>query len=120
MLKKLLDPQKITKTPSLVSKDLYVKGKASSEGEVCVDGTFEGELHVTSLIVGLNGTVKGTITASVVKSYGKIDGSLFADTIFLGSTSKTYGEINHAALTVETGALIEATIAQKTERTAKK
>lgn len=116
MLKKVLNVSKLTKTPSLIARDLQVKGKASSDGEICVDGTFDGELHVDTLIIGLNGTVKGTITATTVKSYGKIDGTLIADTVFLGGSSKTYGDIQHGALSVETGAVIEATITQKTEK----
>lgn len=122
MLKKVLNLQGRAKpkTPSLIAKDFYCKGKAQTEGEICVDGTFDGELTVGTLIVGLNGTIKGTVTATEVKSYGKIDGKLMAENIFLAGSSKTYGEIFHKALTVETGAVMEATLTQKTEKALKK
>ena len=122
MLKKVLSKSGIqkSKTPSLIARDFYCKGRAQTEGEVCVDGTFEGEIQAETLIVGVNGTVKGTITATTIKSYGKMDGKMMAENIFLAGSSKTYGEIYHKDLAVETGALIEASITQKTDKAIKK
>jgi cytoskeletal protein CcmA (bactofilin family) len=49
---------------SNISSDLTIIGDVSSTGSVTLDGTIEGNIYCTSLIVTANGRVNGGIIAN--------------------------------------------------------
>lgn len=91
--------------PSLLGADLTVTGDLSTEGEMQIDGTVEGNIHAGKLTVGAQARINGDIHAREVAIRGEVHGSIIADGVHLAQTAKVSGDIVwHNTFGVETGA----------------
>lgn len=90
--------------PSLLSRDIRIRGDVSSNGEIQVDGSVEGDIVARCLIVSEAGRVSGTIVASAVRILGTVNGTITAGSIKLARTARVTGDVVHEALSIEEGA----------------
>jgi cytoskeletal protein CcmA (bactofilin family) len=93
--------------PSIISADLAVEGHLTSAGEVQVDGTVNGDIRCKALIVGVKGSVVGEIIAQTVRMHGSVKGMIRAKSVFLASTARMSGDVEHESLAIEPGAYME-------------
>lgn len=93
--------------PSIISADVSMRGNINSSGEVQFDGSLDGDIKATSLIVGDKATVRGEIVCENVVVRGRVEGGIRARTVSLASTAHILGDILHSSLSVESGAHFE-------------
>lgn len=93
--------------PSIVSADMSIKGDMSSAGDLQVEGTVEGDIHVTKLVIAEDGRVLGDITARDVRICGTLKGSVRGAAITLTASARVTGDLHHELLTIETGGQLE-------------
>lgn len=93
--------------PSIISTDMKIVGDLTSEGEIQVDGTVEGDIHSRHLLVGGTAQITGEIIAEMVEIYGTIHGQIKATTVSLAKTAHVVGDILHENLAIEKGAFLE-------------
>jgi cytoskeletal protein CcmA (bactofilin family) len=93
--------------PSIISADLKITGDLVSAGEIQIDGTVEGDIECSALIIGVNGSVNGEINAQSVRLHGKVDGVIRAKTVYLAATAHMVGDITHESLSIDPGAFME-------------
>lgn len=93
--------------PSIVSTDLRIIGDLSSEGEVQIDGTVNGDIKTSSLLIGKTAVIKGEIVADAVRILGQVNGQIKARKVVLSKTAHVVGDILHEDLSIETGAFLE-------------
>lgn len=93
--------------PSIISADLSITGDLASSGEIQIDGTVEGDIQCSVLIVGVNGSVTGEIKAETVRLHGRVTGQVRAATVFLAATARMIGDVAHESLAIEPGAFME-------------
>ncbi len=93
--------------PSIISADLVLEGNLVSNGEVQVDGTVNGDIQCKALIVGVKGSVAGEVVAQTVRLHGAIKGMIRAKSVFLASTARMSGDVEHESLAIEPGAHME-------------
>ncbi len=93
--------------PSIISADLKITGDLVSAGEIQIDGTVEGDIECSALIIGVNGSVSGEINAQSVRLHGKVDGVIRAKTVYLAATAHMVGDITHESLAIDPGAFME-------------
>jgi cytoskeletal protein CcmA (bactofilin family) len=93
--------------PSIISGDLSIDGHLASAGEVQVDGTVNGDIRCKALIVGVKGSVFGEIVAQTVRMHGSVKGMIRAKSVFLASTARMSGDVEHESLAIEPGAFME-------------
>jgi len=93
--------------PSIISADLTIEGHLNSAGEVQVDGTVNGDIRCKALIVGVKGAVVGEIVAQTVRMHGSVKGMVRAKSVFLASTARMAGDVEHESLAIEPGAYME-------------
>lgn len=93
--------------PSIVSSDLTIEGNLNSSGEIQVDGVVHGDIRCKALIVGVKGSVTGEVVAQTVRMHGAIKGMIRAKSVFLASTARMAGDVEHESLAIEPGAYIE-------------
>ena len=93
--------------PSIISADVKIIGQINSEGEVQIDGEFEGDIRSKILLVGETGKIKGEILAQTVHIHGSINGHVTARDINLAKTAHVIGNILHENMSIETGAFLE-------------
>ena len=96
-------PQKLSST--LITEGITLKGTVEGEGVVQVEGTVIGEFNmVGAIIVAETGTVKGPITADVVRVAGKVEGNITArEHMRLEHSGSLIGDVATASLVVEDG-----------------
>ena len=91
---------------SILSEGVKFEGKLSSEGNVRVDGEFDGELIINgNLTIGNKSKGKGAIKATNITCGGIIDGSVIAsEKLILEATAKIEGDISAKILVINEGA----------------
>jgi cytoskeletal protein CcmA (bactofilin family) len=101
--------------PSIVSADLSIKGDLESGGEIQVDGVVTGDITCKALIVGVKGSVVGEVSAQTVRLHGAVKGQIRAKSVFLASTARMSGDVEHESLAIEPGAYMEGHCKRITE-----
>ncbi|HEX2113444.1 MAG TPA: polymer-forming cytoskeletal protein [Alphaproteobacteria bacterium] len=93
--------------PSIISQNFRVVGNITSEGDVQLDGTVDGNLKAKSLVIGPTGAIRGEVKADKVQVQGSVTGPIRARTVEIAKTAKLAGDVFYEQLTVETGAVID-------------
>ncbi len=96
--------------PSIISPDLKVDGNLTSSGDIQVDGTIEGDVTSRGLTIGEKAMVRGALVAETVRIYGKVTGTITANSVVLAATAKVDGDITHRTLSMEAGASLAGQI----------
>lgn len=91
---------------TLLAKGVELKGEIKVEGTVRIDGRMDGDVQTKGqVIVGEDGVVKGTITAGVLISSGRIKATVTAiERVELLKTAVLMGEIHAPVISMEPGA----------------
>lgn len=106
-LKNEFESSKVPVAPSLLSVDLTIIGNLNSSGEVQIDGSFTGDIHVDALTLGETANVIGDVYANSVRIHGKITGQINAKSVSLAKSAHVKGDILHEKLAIEDGAYLE-------------
>lgn len=86
-------------------------GKLIFNGDVRIDGDFQGEVHGQgSLVVGEGAVVKARIAVNSVFISGNVQGNIdVKEKINIRATGKFYGDVSTPVFVMEEGALFEGT-----------
>lgn len=103
--------------PSIISADLKIVGDLSSDGEIQVDGTIDGDIRTKSLLVGETANIKGEIVADSVHVHGSVNGQIKSRAVNLAKTAHVVGDVLHEDLSIETGAFLEGHCKRMTSKT---
>ena len=103
--------------PSIISADLSIEGNLNSAREIQVDGVVNGDIRCKALIVGVKGSVVGEVVAQTVRMHGAVKGMIRAKSVFLASTARMSGDVEHESLAIEPGAYMEGHCKRITETT---
>src|SRR6185295_17816904 len=109
------DVATVKAVPSIVSSDLTIEGNLNSAGEIQVDGVVHGDIRCKALIVGVKGSVVGEVVAQTVRMHGAVKGMIRAKSVFLASTARMSGDVEHESLAIEPGAYMEGHCKRITE-----
>lgn len=99
--------------PSVVGADLRIVGALVTKGRVQIDGVVDGDIQCGELEVGANGAVNGNISADIVRLEGSINGNITANSVFLMRTAHMLGDVKHAKLSIEAGAVVDGNYRQR-------
>ncbi len=97
-------PQRAAGKPSIITEGLHVTGNLASGGELLVDGSVAGDIHVRRLTIGASGKVEGKIVAEEITVSGSVEGQISAKTVTIGRTAHVTGDVLHDVLSIESGA----------------
>ena len=92
---------------SVLGADLRITGEISSSGTVEIQGEIDGNITANGLIIGQEGRVKGSITASSVEIKGQFSGKVSCENFTLRSTALVKADITSSGIVIESGAQIE-------------
>ncbi len=93
--------------PSIIGADISIVGDLSSEGEVLVDGSIDGDIRTKTLLIGESATVKGEIVGDTVRVDGRFTGLIKARAVTLTKSARVVADILHEKLSVENGASLD-------------
>jgi cytoskeletal protein CcmA (bactofilin family) len=93
--------------PSIISRDLKIKGDLICNGDIQIDGEVEGDVQSRSITVGEGADVRGSISSDNIRICGSVNGQLKGQSVVLAKTAKIVGDVIHQTLAVEPGAFFE-------------
>lgn len=97
----------MSKVPSIISRDMSIRGELSGPGDLQIEGKVVGRIEVGHLMIAESGTVEGDIVAKAVGIAGTFKGTIKAGSVKLAATARVQGEILHEVLAIEAGAQVE-------------
>jgi len=110
-------------SPSIISRDLTIKGDLTCAGDIQIDGVIEGDVQSRSITVGEGAEIKGTIAGDDIRVCGSVNGEVKGHSVVLAKTAKVTGNVMHQVLAIEPGAFFEGqcrrTDSARPERAAK-
>ena len=93
--------------PSIIAENTSIEGNITSSGTLQIDGSIKGDITCDELIIGVKGSVLGTIKAQNMYLYGSLNGQAFAESLFIAKTARIVGDTTHKTIAIEPGAYIE-------------
>lgn len=104
-----------TSNQNIIAQGTKIVGDLNSEGDLRIDGFIEGNIKTTGkIVVGKNGTIKGTLQGTDAYFEGKFDGKLaLSGTLTLKATAHIEGEVVVGKLAVEPGATFNVSCMMK-------
>ena len=90
---------------TVIGSTAHFKGSVTSDGNLRIDGIFEGDLHIAgNLIVSESGKVVADISAQNVSVSGAVKGTIEASgRLEILSTGRVWGDISVAAFLIDEG-----------------
>ncbi len=91
---------------SLIGAGTILKGDITSNGDIRIDGTLDGNIHCTAkVVIGANGTVNGDVNGQQADIMGKVTGSIkVKDLLQLKGGSMVAGNLHASKLQTEPSA----------------
>src|SRR5215468_10914897 len=93
--------------PSIISRDLQIKGDLVCDGDIQIDGKVEGDVKSRSITVGEGADVRGSISSDSIRVCGSVNGQVKGQSVVLAKTARLIGDVVHQTLAVEPGAFFE-------------
>ena len=94
-------------TASVIGVDLTVIGNLQSKGEIQIEGTVQGDLLASRIVVGPNAKITGGLVADDIVVQGTVMGSIRGNRVTLQANSRVEGDVFHQMLAIEQGAYFE-------------
>jgi len=100
---------------NVIAKNTSFQGEIKADGDFRIDGNLEGFLETSGkVIIGVHGFIKGKVTAANSDIEGKFNGELLvSETLSIKATSQITGDVVVGKLSVEPGAMFNATCSTK-------
>jgi cytoskeletal protein CcmA (bactofilin family) len=94
---------------TLIGTSAMIKGDIISEGNVRIDGSFEGTIiSKKQVIIGEPASVKGNIAANTIIIYGNVKGNIKSEGLLeIMPTGKLYGDIEVKSVSIKEGAVFQ-------------
>lgn len=96
--------------PSVISEGFSFNGDIQSLGQLTVDGEITGSIAVENLIIGVNGSVGGTVHAKTISAKGRLSGKVNCDEIIVGGRSIVDGDLTYSTITIQRGGVVKGDI----------
>ena len=105
--------------PSIISEGSEFKGNIKTSGEIQIDGVLNGNVRAKQVVVGVNGNVRGNVTANFLRICGKIEGEIRAETLEIVSSASVKGNVFKKTISIESGSKVIGNINELESTTAK-
>ncbi len=93
-----------------LAADVEIKGSIKFSQELLLEGRVEGDLisSTSSLTIGENASVKGTVSTRSVTIFGSVEGDIeVQERCEVKATAKIFGNISARTFSIEEGAIFQ-------------
>ncbi len=98
---------------STIAAGVKISGDIDGIGDICINGTFEGNVTCGKLIIGITGKIDGTINADILVVFGTLYGKATAKSVQLMDSAIVTGDIYHDILEILPGAKVDGHYGRK-------
>ncbi len=106
-------PRTMSGGPSILGRDLSIKGDIKTDGDVQIDGRLDGNVIAGNVTIGEQGAVNGTIQGKNVHIRGKVSGKVDAILVELSETANVQADLIQDQLTIANGAFFDGKCQRK-------
>lgn len=92
---------------SLIGPDIVITGNIEALSDLQIEGQVNGDVRCSTLVLGENGAISGSIFADRVRVVGSIDGSVQAKDLAVEATGRVVGDIIYERLKIVNGGIVE-------------
>lgn len=107
-----LAPRQAARVASILGADLVFEGSITGDGELLVDGSVKGDIHVSRLVIGEHAHVEGTVRGLSVEVRGQVTGNVEGKSVHLLQSAHVEGDITHEQLSIDVGAFFQGRCSQ--------
>lgn len=93
--------------PTIISASTRVSGDIISNAVLHIDGHVAGDITCEELVIGVKGSVEGSVNVKTLQLYGTLNGKAAAEKIFIAKSAKLIGDATHSSIAIEPGAYID-------------
>ncbi len=102
--------------PGYLGAELVVRGRVSGEGDLTIEGSFEGELNLQGdLRVGGRGRVRAPVIARRVAVEGRLEGDVEAAEVIVREGGRLVGDVRAPRVGLEDGGALLGTVEMDVE-----
>ena len=96
----------VTGADTTIGTGVKLKGNLHSDGDISVDGLVTGDIRANgSITIGVNATVRASVTGMNVSVGGNLAGNITADgEVAIGETAHIVGDITCLGIAIAAGA----------------
>lgn len=92
---------------SVIGADVTIIGNVVSDGDLHIDGTVEGDVRCKTLVQGGASRIIGTITAKSARIAGAVDGEIDVAALTIETGARIVGDSTYTTLSIATGAQVD-------------
>ncbi len=103
----------VTQSSLIIVEGVVFTGTIYAPGTASINGTVNGEVHVSDLQIGPKGNVAGKIEAKVIDVHGLLsDNILCHDHILIHRTGSVSGQLDYSDIEIERGGQFKGNMVQ--------
>jgi len=103
----------VTHSSLIIGEGVVFTGTIYAPGTASINGTVNGEVHVSDLQIGPKGNVAGKIEAKVIDVHGLLsDNILCHDHILIHRTGSVSGQLDYSDIEIERGGQFKGNMVQ--------
>ncbi len=103
----------VTQSSLIIGEGVVFTGTIYAPGTASINGTVNGEVHVSDLQIGPKGNVAGKIEAKVIDVHGLLsDNILYHDHILIHRTGSVSGQLDYSDIEIERGGQFKGNMVQ--------
>jgi len=103
----------VTYSSLIIGEGVVFTGTIYAPGTASINGTVNGEVHVSDLQIGPKGNVAGKIEAKVIDVHGLLsDNILCHDHILIHRTGSVSGQLDYSDIEIERGGQFKGNMVQ--------
>ena len=95
---------------SFIGRGVTITGNIGGNGNLHIDGSVQGDVAATSVILGNEGHVQGNIIADAAQIAGSVEGTVAAKSLVIEATARITGDLSYDAVSVASGAQVEGRV----------
>ena len=99
--------------PTIVSENSSITGDILSDGIIHIDGRIDGNITCNELVIGVKGTVSGSVKVDNLQLFGVLKGKADANTLFIAKSAKLLGDATHNTIAIEPGHILMVIVCVK-------
>lgn len=95
---------------SLIGPDIVITGNIEAKSDLYIEGKVEGDVRCSTLILGEQGAITGSVHAERVRVVGAIEGSVETNDLAVEATGRLNGDVSYERLRIVNGGVIEGSM----------
>ena len=92
---------------SVIGVDVVISGNIHANADLHIDGRVEGDVNCTTLVLGTDSKIAGSVRAENARIAGNVEGSVSVRQLTIERTARISGDVEYESISIETGATVE-------------